>query len=176
MLSLSMRLISLLPALVIFAGSVLRADPLPVGAPAPDLTAPDQNGKPVHFADVYARGVTLVYFYPKAGTSGCTAEACSLRDSYSDLRGQGLRIIGVSRDSVESQSDFQQKNHLPFTLIADPDGKVAAAFGVPKLAGILPLDARESFLVKSGKIVWNSPHAQTKGSADEVKKALASLK
>jgi peroxiredoxin Q/BCP len=171
-----MRKISFLPALFVLAVSILRADPLPVGSPAPDLTAPDQNGKPVHFADVYARGITLVYFYPKAGTSGCTAEACSLRDSYTDLRGQGLQIIGVSRDSVASQSDFQKKNNLPFTLIADPEGNVAAAFGVPKLMGVLPLDARESFLVKSGRIVWNSPHAQTAGSADEVKKALASLK
>jgi peroxiredoxin Q/BCP len=156
--------------------SSLRADPLAVGAPAPDPTALDQNGKTVHFADVYAKGTTLVYFYPKAGTSGCTAEACSLRDSYSQLQGQGLQVIGVSRDGVDAQSKFQQQNKLPFTLIADPDGKVADAFGVPKLMGVLPLDARESFLVKDGKIVWNSPHAQTKGSADEVEKALASLK
>jgi peroxiredoxin Q/BCP len=171
-----MRVISFLPLLFVTVGSILRGDPLAVGSPAPDVTAPDQNGKPVHFADVYAKGITLVYFYPKAGTSGCTAEACSLRDSYSDLRGQGLQIIGVSRDSVQSQSDFQKKNNLPFRLVADPQGQVAEAFGVPKLAGILPLDARESFLVKSGKIVWNSPLAQTKGSADEVTKALASLK
>jgi peroxiredoxin Q/BCP len=170
-----MRSTILLVSILACSALFVNADPLPVGSPAPDLTATDQNGQPVHFADVYAKGTTLVYFYPKAGTTGCTAEACSLRDSYVGLSGQGLQIIGVSRDTVAAQNDFQKKNHIPFTLIADPDGNVAVAFGVPKLAGILPLDARESFLVKSGKIVWNSPHAQTKGSADEVKKALASL-
>ena len=163
-------------AIFAFLVSILHGEPLPVGSPAPDVTAVDQNGKAIHFASVYAKGTTLVYFYPKAGTSGCTAEACSLRDSYSQLRAQGLQIIGVSRDSVASQNQFQQQNKLPFTLIADPEGKVAAAFGVPKMLGILPVDARQSFLVKDGKIVWNSPSAQTKGSAEEVQKALASLK
>jgi peroxiredoxin Q/BCP len=114
---------------------------------------------------------TLVYFYPKSFTGGCTAEACSLRDSYADLKSKGLEIIGVSRDGAPTQSKFQQKYNLPFMLIADTDGKVAAAFGVPSFV----VSARESFLVKDGKIVWNSPHAQTKTAAAEVEKALASL-
>ena len=156
--------------------SCLQADPLPPGSPAPHVTALDQTGKPLAFASVYAKGITLVYFYPKAGTSGCTAEACSLRDSYSDLRKEGLQIIGVSRDTVEAQSQFEAENHLPFTLVADPKGEVAMAFGVPKLMGILPLDARQSFLIKDDKVVWNSPSAQTKESAHEVQKALADLK
>jgi peroxiredoxin Q/BCP len=173
----SIMRIALLSAVVLFAlGSVLRADPLPVGSPAPDVTGTDQNGKPVKFTDVYAKGITLVYFYPKSGTSGCTAEACSLRDNYAKLQSQGLQVIGVSRDSVAAQSKFQSENQLPFTIISDPDGTIAAAFGVPKLMGVLPVDARQSFLVKDGKIAWNSPHAQTKKSAEEVEAALASLK
>jgi thioredoxin-dependent peroxiredoxin len=155
---------------------ILRGDPLPVGSSAPNVTAVDQNGRTVRFPDIYAKGTTLVYFYPKAGTSGCTAEACSLRDAYIDLQVKGLQIIGVSRDTVAAQNKFQQENHLQFTLIADPDGKVAEAFGVPKMGGILPLDARQSFLVKDDKIVWNSPHAATKGAAKEVQNALAGLK
>ena len=127
----------------------------------------------MNFADVYAKGTTLVYFYPKAFTGGCTAEACSLRDHYADLAGKGLQIIGVSRDDAATQLKFQQSNKLPFTLVADTDGKVGEAFGLDK---ITPVESRESFLIKDGKIVWNSPHAQTKGSADEVTKALASLK
>jgi len=131
----------------------------------------------VNFADIYAKGITLVYFYPKASTSGCTAEACSLRDSYTKLQQQGLQIIGVSRDTVAAQKQFQAQNGLPFTLVADRDGHVADAFGVPKMmGGLLPVDARQSFLVKNGKIVWNSLHAQTKGSAEEVQKALATIK
>jgi peroxiredoxin Q/BCP len=171
-----MRIPFLSLAALLVLGAVLRADPLPVGSPAPDVTGTDQNGKPVHFTDVYAKGVTLVYFYPKAGTSGCTAEACSLRDNYAKLESQGVQVIGVSRDSVDAQSKFQQENSLPFTLIADPDGTIAAAFGVPKLMGMFPVDARQSFLVKDGKIAWNSPHAQTKKSAEEVEQALAGLK
>ena len=155
--------------------STAHATPLAVGAPAPQVSAIDQQGKSIQFADVYAKGITLVYFYPKAGTSGCTAEACSLRDSYDKLQAQGLQIIGVSRDTAAAQEAFQQKYKLPFTLVADTDGKVAAAFGVPPI-GILPLDSRQSFIVKDGKIAWNSLKAQTKGSAAEVQKALDGLK
>ncbi len=152
-----------------------QAAPLAVGAPAPAVVAPDQDGKPVDFGNVYARGITLVYFYPKAGTSGCTAEACSLRDSYEKLTGEGLQIIGVSRDHADAQKNFQTANHLPFVLVADPDGAVAKAFGVPSIP-LVNLDARVSFIVKDGKIAWSSPHAQTKASAQEVQQALDSLK
>jgi len=166
-----------LPALaVVFLSiSLLHADPLPVGAPAPQITATNEQGQPIAFADVYAKGVTLVYFYPKAGSPGCTAEACSLRDSYTKLHGQGLQIIGVSRDAVDSQKHFQDQYHLPFTLVADRDGSVAKAFGVPMLA-LAPLASRESFIVKNDQIAWTSIHAKTKGSADEVQQALDHLK
>lgn len=160
-----------------FLGANVNAAPLAVGSPAPQVSAIDQEGKPIQFADVYAKGITLVYFYPKAGTSGCTAEACSLRDSYETLKARGLQIIGVSRDSADSQKQFQEKNKLPFTLVADTDGKVAEAFGVPMMmGGMLPLDSRQSFIVKDGKIAWNSLKAQTTGSAKEVQKALDELK
>jgi thioredoxin-dependent peroxiredoxin len=159
-----------------FLGANVSADPLAVGAPAPQVKAIDQEGKPIQFADVYAKGITLVYFYPKAGTSGCTAEACSLRDAYDTLKAQGLQIIGVSRDSAGSQKHFQEENKLPFVLVADTDGKVAEAFGVPMMSVLLPLASRQSFIVKDGKIAWNSLKAQTKGSAEEVQKALDGLK
>ena len=169
-----MRALSTVLLVLALSTWVLRADPLPVGAPAPAVTATDEQGKPIHFQRVYAKGTTLVYFYPKAGTSGCTAEACSLRDSYARLHGEGLQIIGVSRDAVDSQKSFQDKYHLPFTLVADRDGKVAKAFGVPMI-GFLPIASRESFIVKDHKIVWESTHAQTKGSAREVQAALDRL-
>ena len=155
----------------------IQAAPLAVGAPAPQISAIDQQGKTIQFSGIYAKGITLVYFFPKAGTPGCTAEACSLRDSYTSLHGKGLEIIGVSRDTTEAQKNFQDQYKLPFTLIADTDGKVAEAFGVPMMMkGIIPLASRQSFIVKDGKIAWTSLKAQTKGSASEVQKALDSLK
>jgi peroxiredoxin Q/BCP len=169
------RLLLALVATLSLLVTTARATPLAVGAPAPDVTAIDQSGQPIHFTSVYAKGITLVYFYPKAGTSGCTAEACSLRDSYEKLNAQGLQIIGVSRDTVDAQKKFQDENKLPFTLVADQDGKVADAFGVPNVA-FLPISSRQSFIVKDGKVAWNSLKAKTKGSADEVQAALDKLK
>lgn len=149
-----------------------KAESLVVGANAPVLTAKDQDGEPVNFADVYSKGMTLVYFYPKAGTAGCTAQACSLRDSFADLTQKGLQILGISEDTVESQKRFKDENKLPFTLIADSDGKVAEAFGVPTTMG---LAKRQSFIVKDGKIAWMSPQAKTKEHAEEVLAALESF-
>ena len=150
------------------------AAPLAVGAPATQISAMDQAGSTIPFADIYAKGITLVYFYPKADTSGCTAEACSLRDAYEGLHAKGLQILGVSKDSVEAQKKFQENRKLPFTLIADPEGKVADAFHVP-LIPVVGVTKRQSFLIKDGKLVWSSLSAQTSSAAQEVQKALDSL-
>ena len=152
-----------------------RSQAIEIGAPSPLVTATDENGKSVEFADVYKKGITLVYFYPKAGTPGCTAQACSLRDAFATLHGENLQILGVSRDTPEAQKKFRDQNHIPFTLIADKDGKVAAAFGVPGFLG-LPISSRQSFLIKDGKIVWESLSAKTAEHAAEVQAALDSLK
>jgi len=149
--------------------------PLKPGDSAPQVTAPDQDGNPVVFGDVYAKGITLVYFYPKAATPGCTKEACSLRDSYAGLSGSGIQILGVSRDKPEAQKAFRDAQHLPFPLIADTDGKAAAAFHVP-LIPVVGVPMRQSFLIKDGRIAWVSLNAQTSGAAQEVSKALESLK
>src|SRR5882757_1071285 len=111
-----------------------RAEPLAVGAPVPDLSAVDQNGKTVNFKDIYAKGPTLVYFYPKADTPGCTKQGCSIRDAWADLKKAGIQVIGVSEDKVEAQKAFADKYTLPHALIADNDGKVAAAFGTDFIA------------------------------------------
>jgi peroxiredoxin Q/BCP len=153
-------------------GQKLRA--LEVGDAAPAIVAPDQDGKDFAFADTYAKGITLVFFYPKADTPGCTAQACSLRDSFADLTAENLQVVGVSRDTPEAQLAFRKKHNLPFTLVADKDGKVAEAFGVPGMLG-LPVSKRQSFLVKDGKIAWKSPSAQTGGHAAEVQAALDKL-
>ena len=152
-----------------------HADPLAVGATAPHVTAKDQEGKEVAFTDVYDKGIMLVYFYPKAATPGCTKEACSLRDSYEGLTGNGLQILGVSRDTPEAQKKFRDDQKLPFTLIADTDGKVAEAFHVPMIP-VVGIPMRQSFIVKDGKIHWVSLSAQTAGAAQEVQNALDTMR
>lgn len=154
--------------LAAFAG----AEPLAVGAPAPQITAPDQDGKPVDFKDVYAKGPTLVYFYPKADTPGCTKQACSLRDDWKTLQEKGLQVLGVSEDKPEAQKKFQEKYTLPFTLIADHEGKVAQAFGVPTTAGFAK---RQSFLIKDGKVAWTMLKASTDTHAKDVLAAYQQL-
>ncbi len=145
---------------------------LDVGSAAPEISGTDQDGATVAFADTYKKGTTLVYFYPKADTPGCTKEACSLRDSFAGLSARGLHILGVSEDKVEDQKKFQAKYHLPFTLIADHDGAVAKAFGVPVMMGIAK---RQSFLIQDGKIVWADLKASTTKQAADVSDALDAL-
>ena len=100
-----------------------------VGDKVPDLLGLDQDDKEVRLSDYKGRKIAL-YFYPKDNTSGCTAEACSLRDGYEDLRQAGYEIIGVSKDNAKSHKGFIEKNSLPFRLIADTDTKLQEAFGV----------------------------------------------
>ena len=125
-----------------------RAEPLDVGAQAPAVTGITETGAKLDLGDVYKKGYTLVYFFPKADTPGCTAEGCSLRDSFQDLSDKGVTVIGVSTDEVAAQQAFKEKYHFPFTLLADHDHTVINAFGVPvrnvpaighvRLAAVLP--------------------------------------
>src|SRR5208282_3816065 len=93
----SLRRTLLSMSLLSFLG-IAPAHAIDIGAAAPEITAIDQDGNSVAFADIYKKGTTLVYFYPKADTPGCTKEACSLRDSFPELRARGLQILGVSED------------------------------------------------------------------------------
>ena len=99
-----------------------------------------------------------------------------MRDAFENLKGENLQIIGVSRDSVESQKKFETDYKLPFPLIADKEGKVAESFGVPARMGMLPETKRQSFLIKDGKIAWKAESAQTSKHAAEVQAALDSFK
>lgn len=103
--------------------------PLSPGDPAPDFTSTDQNGQPIRLSDYRGKKVVL-YFYPKDDTSGCTAQACNLRDNYADLRAAGYEVLGVSVDNQTSHQKFISKFDLPFTLVADTDKQVVEAYGV----------------------------------------------
>jgi peroxiredoxin Q/BCP len=144
-----------------------------IGAPAPAVTALDADGRSVRFAEIYERGMTLVYFYPKADTPGCTAEACAVRDSMDDLKARGVQVLGVSGDKPEAQKRFADKYHLPFALVADADGTVARAFGVPTLLGF---PKRQSFLIKDGRIIWRDLSVSPATHVAEVHKALDTLR
>jgi thioredoxin-dependent peroxiredoxin len=101
---------------------------LEAGASAPDFNLPDQAGKEVSLADLKGETVVL-YFYPRADTPGCTAQACSVRDRSSDYKAAGARVLGVSPDKVEAVDKFARKFNLDFTLLADADHAVAEKYG-----------------------------------------------
>lgn len=101
---------------------------LEIGNRMPDFSAADQNGNIVKSADLIGKK-TVVYFYPKANTPGCTAEACSLRDNYERFLALGYNVIGISKDSVKAQKNFCDKYALPFPLLADTDALIIKAFG-----------------------------------------------
>jgi peroxiredoxin Q/BCP len=144
---------------------------------APAVSGVNQDGVTVNFADVYKKGPTVVFFYPKADTPGCTKQACSLRDAFADLTKDGVQVLGVSFDKPEAQKKFKDKFTLPYDLIADPEGKIVEAFKVEKmLKGVLSLAKRSCFLVKDGKIVWQDYAAATDQQAADIKRVLAEQK
>ena len=99
------------------------------GDKAPDVLGTDQDGRVIRRSDYPGKKIAL-YFYPKDSTSGCTAQACNLRDNYSALGDAGVQVIGVSVDSEASHRKFIEKNQLPFPLVADTDHKLVEQFGV----------------------------------------------
>ena len=96
---------------------------------APSFKLADQNGA-IHQLSDYSGKYILLYFYPKDNTPGCTTEACTIRDAWSDFAQYNAVVLGVSPDSVESHKKFESKFSLPFTLLADPDKKLLEAYGV----------------------------------------------
>jgi peroxiredoxin Q/BCP len=148
-----------------------------VSYPAPAVSGVNQDGVTVNFADVYKKGPTVVFFYPKADTPGCTKQACSLRDAFADLSKDGVQVLGVSFDKPEAQKAFKDKFTLPYDLIADPEGKIVEAFKVKKMMkGILPFASRSCFLIKDGKVVWQDYDASKEEQAADIKRVLAEAK
>lgn len=105
---------------------------LKVGDQLPEFTGINQNGESVKSSD-FAGKKLVVFFYPKASTPGCTAEACNLSDNFSNLKKEGYQVVGVSADSVKKQKNFQEKYSFPYDLIADEDKDIIEKFGVWQL-------------------------------------------
>lgn len=102
---------------------------LQVGNPLPEISVNDESGKSVNLTDFIGRKL-VVFFYPKANTPGCTAEACDLRDHYKELQDAGYQILGVSADTEKAQASFKNKFNFPYPLLADVDKQLINAFGV----------------------------------------------
>ena len=149
------------------------------GDKAPSFTLPDQNGETVKLSDLKGQTVVL-YFYPKANTSGCTTQACGVRDRKADYAAAGARVIGISPDPVADVDKFAGKYDLDFTLLADADHAVAEKYGTwveksmygRKYMGV----ARATFIIDpKGKIARVFPKVQPKKHDDLVLKALDEL-
>ncbi len=139
------------------------ADPLKVGDLAPIVSGVTDSGATLDLGKVYQQSkYTVVWFYPKALTGGCTKQGCSLRDGAAELAKYGATIIGVSVDPVEKQKEFKETNHFPFPLIADTDKKVVKAFGQTPLL----MASRECYVIKGGKIVYKDTGVTDKQAAN----------
>lgn len=152
---------------------------LEAGASAPDFTLPDQDGNEVSLADLSGETFVL-YFYPRADTPGCTTQACGVRDRSAEYKAAGVRVIGVSPDTVEAVKKFADKFDLGFTLLADADHAVAERYGTwieksmygKKYMGV----QRATFIVDpDGKVAKAFPKISPKQHDDLVLRALSEL-
>ncbi len=125
-----LTVLTLIAGIQVGNGSVM-AEELKVGDKAPEFMSTDDAGKAFKSSDVVGKKIIVVYFYPADFTGGCTNQACGFRDDFAKLKDKGVEVIGVSGDSVKGHSAFKKFYKLPFTLLADEDGAVAKAFGVP---------------------------------------------
>ncbi len=135
----------------------------------PRLQAMDDEGHLFYIDEVSRVGWTLIYFYPKADTPGCTAQACSLRDHFHEFSSLGVKVFGVSRDKTPALKKFKAKFSLPFPLITDAECRVIKAFGVPRWFGF---SSRQAYLFRDGILIWRDLVGSTRTQADEVLRAI----
>lgn len=145
---------------------------LKAGDKVPDFEARDQDGNVVSLSDFQGKKL-VVFFYPRANTPGCTAEACNLRDHYTELQEAGYSLLGVSADSEKKQSNFRSKYDFPFPLLADEDRTVIETFGVwgPKKFMGREFDGihRKTFLIDgSGTVERVIDKVKTKDHAAQI--------
>ncbi len=146
-----------------------------VGDKAPDFTLPSQLGDSVTLSEYVGKKNIVLYFYPKDETPGCTAEACSFRDSYDELANLGAEVLGISGQSVASHKSFASHYGLPFILLSDKDNKVRKLYDVPSTMGLIP--GRVTYIIDKKGIVrhiFNS-QTQTHQHVEEAKSTLREL-
>lgn len=131
----------------------LRSKPIADGDRAPEFTLPDQDGNEVSLSDLTAEGPVVVFFYPKAFTPTCTAEACGFRDAFEEFSSAGARIIGISADDVATQKKFHTKHQLTFPVLSDPATDVYAAYGLRSSSKAMLMNDRVTFVIDREGIV-----------------------
>ncbi|NUS12589.1 MAG: peroxiredoxin [Streptomyces sp.] len=147
---------------------------LQAGDKAPDFTLPDQAGKQVTLSGLLGEKVVVLYFYPKDHTRGCTAEACSFRDSYESFIAAGAEVVGISSDSVASHERFAGRHELPFVLLSDAGRAVRKQYGASAL-GVLP--GRITFVIDKEGVIRHVFSSMTNigGHIDDALKVVREL-
>ncbi len=143
------------------------------GDRVPDFALPSQTGEQISLAEFRGEKAVVLFFYPKDGTPLCTQEACGFRDAYEDFVELEAVVIGVSNDSVDRHQTYTLNNHLPFVLLADCDGTLRKAFGVPKVLGLLP--RRVTYVIDRQGIVRHICDSQT-SARRHITESLAALR
>lgn len=144
---------------------LVQAGELAVGESIPSIKAKNHDNKPIDLEAVSQQGWMLVYFYPQSSTPGCTNQACSLRDSFTQLTQRGVQIYGVSNDRMSQQKKFVEDYQLPFDLLPDKSKRIIHSFGVPSSLGFAK---RQAYLFKDGVLVWRDLKASTHQQAADV--------
>jgi peroxiredoxin Q/BCP len=140
---------------------------------APDFELPNENGEPRRLSTYLADGPVVLFFYPAAMTTGCTAEACHFRDLASEFKDAGAQRIGISLDPVAKQKQFSDLNHFDYPLLSDADGEVARAFDVKRKLGISPVK-RATFVIDTDRRIIEVISSEIR-MAVHADKALAAL-
>lgn len=170
-----------------------EAKSLSVGDPAPTFEVQDDQGQTWKSSEHFGKKIVVIYFYPADMTGGCTAQACSFRDNMGELADKDVEVVGVSGDTVKNHQLFKKAHGLNFALLADVDGKVADAFGVPKTVGEKTVKAeidgitheltrnvttqRWTFIIdRQGKIAYRDPSVNARQDSQKVLAALAGLR
>jgi peroxiredoxin Q/BCP len=156
--------------------TTLNAEPIvgaEIGNRAPDFALRDQDGKLVRLADLLGKGPIVLFFYPKANTPVCTAEACAFRDAYTVFSQHGATVIGISDDPPDVQRQFAQRYRLPYILLSDERGKVHKLYGARTAFGLL--NNRVTFVLDRDGIIRHR-FADMLNGAKHVQEALEILK
>jgi peroxiredoxin Q/BCP len=140
---------------LLFSGffAVVQASdaPIAVGKTAPLFSGKNQDGKEFKLEDRQGQGYTVLFFYPKAGTPGCTKQACAFRDAIKVIRNEGAEVYGISADDVAAQKKFHDEHKMTFDLISDADGKIIAKYGVKM--PVVSMAKRQTFILDKDLVV-----------------------
>jgi peroxiredoxin Q/BCP len=149
---------------------------LALGQTAPDASGQLPDGST--FTVRSARGRALVlFFYPKDFTPGCTREVCGFRDAFAEFTGDA-RVVGVSRDDVETHKRFIAEHRLPYELVADPGGELASAYRTKRLGGLIPMQKRITYVIDAAGVIRGVFHHElaVDGHVADVRRCLAALR